>query len=791
MGLKTPETTKELYEKEAPKVPKEDFDKYKIMIEGSEISDKLFGNDFDNIIYGVEGSDTIYGSAGADEIHGGSSDDTIDYRYAPKGVTVDLSQNKGLEGIAEGDTYISIENITGSHYRDVLIGDDYANVISGETGRDELYGGGGADHLLGGLNGDYLEGGTGADILDGGSGPDVASYKSSLEGVVVNLGGAREVAHGEHAGRIEANEASRGDAQGDTLISIENLEGSDHADLLIGDDEDNVISGGDGDDVLIGGEGSNTLKGGEGDDILEGGAGADKFEGGADTDIVTYENAEEAAYVELSGGWGLGAANADGYSDIEGIIGTRFKDELYGDDNDNILIGGEDDDTLEGRGGIDTLSGGAGDDFVRGGSGADILTGGEDFDTVSYEGSLEAVHVDLEQGLGFSGDAAGDSLAGFEKLIGNEAADNNTYVGSQFADVIVSQADGDQISSGNGADTIELQGGAATVDAGDGQDTILRNRDFDELINSIYGSEIDGGDGIDTLEFGHLIPRVNIDLEAGTIQYVEYGDPVDEVSNIENVVGTGSNDTISGDENDNVIDGNWGDDILEGRGGNDTFIWSQGNDEINGGEGSDTIDFTGVEGRAFVHLYNGYNTSGGGIVEHGEAAVISADPMYDGFVQELREVENVIGTDYDDTITGNESDNKLVGGEGNDVLGGDKHMERPDAAPDAVDFDELIGGAGNDVLNSGFGSATMTGGADADTFEFWVDPMMDADIVITDFEGGVDTIDVSDLTWFESLDEVFENFQQVGDDVFLQYGNTTLTLEDVSLVGLSQDDFIF
>ncbi|MEM7684010.1 MAG: CHRD domain-containing protein [Pseudomonadota bacterium] len=66
----------------------------------------------------------------------------------------------------------------------------------------------------------------------------------------------------------------------DVLLSIENVIGSDDADIIIGSDQVNSLNGGDGDDVIRG-EG--------GDDILTGGLGADIFEIGADdgSDIIT------------------------------------------------------------------------------------------------------------------------------------------------------------------------------------------------------------------------------------------------------------------------------------------------------------------------------------------------------------------------------------------------------------------------------------------------------------------------------------------------------------------------
>src|SRR5262249_40390134 len=132
------------------------------------------------------------------------------------GVTVDLAYygdgigGAGFGGTAEGDLLLSIENIVGSFFNDVLLGDSNANTLIGLDGRDGLEGRGGND------------------VLDGGNGIDVAVYQHSATAVEVSLWQGIGVG---------------GDAQGDTLISIENVFGSPFDDLLIGDDGPNELDG--------------------------------------------------------------------------------------------------------------------------------------------------------------------------------------------------------------------------------------------------------------------------------------------------------------------------------------------------------------------------------------------------------------------------------------------------------------------------------------------------------------------------------------------------------------------
>ena len=131
-------------------------------------------------------------------------------------ITQDSSYDDVLLGItgisngwAAGDKLTSIENLSGSAYRDYLIGSDVDNQLSGNGGDDTLIGNGGDDRLTGGAGDDRLSGGTGddtltgetgADIIDGGTGADTASFAriraitartvdgvSGLTGIVADL----------------------------------------------------------------------------------------------------------------------------------------------------------------------------------------------------------------------------------------------------------------------------------------------------------------------------------------------------------------------------------------------------------------------------------------------------------------------------------------------------------------------------------------------------------------------------------------------------------------------------
>ncbi|MDU9389077.1 retention module-containing protein [Pseudomonas sp. zfem002] len=159
--------------------------------------------------------------------------------------------------------YQDSSTLTGTANADTLLGGSGNDTLNAGDGNDVLIGGDGNDSLYGGNGNDLLIGGPGNDLLDGGSGIDTASYASATSAVTVNLSIAAQ--------------QNTGGAGLDTLVSIENLIGSDYNDTLTGDGNANVLQGGLGNDILNGAGGDDVLIGGRGDDTLTGGPGADTF----------------------------------------------------------------------------------------------------------------------------------------------------------------------------------------------------------------------------------------------------------------------------------------------------------------------------------------------------------------------------------------------------------------------------------------------------------------------------------------------------------------------------------
>jgi Ca2+-binding RTX toxin-like protein len=132
-----------------------------LMTSGSDRYDGR-GGSVDGTVLGATGNDTFLPGLAEETFNGGSGTDTLDFSGA-RAVTVSLFNGLPNEGRAEGDTYISIENIIGGRRADTLYGDNANNRLDGGFGNDILRGEGGNDVLVGRFGSDTLTGGSGND----------------------------------------------------------------------------------------------------------------------------------------------------------------------------------------------------------------------------------------------------------------------------------------------------------------------------------------------------------------------------------------------------------------------------------------------------------------------------------------------------------------------------------------------------------------------------------------------------------------------------------------------------
>ena len=201
----------------------------------------------------------------------------------------------------------------------------------------------------------------------------------------------------------------------------------------------------------------------------------------------------------------------------------------------------------------------------------------------------------------------------------------------------------------------------------------------------------------------------------------------DKMKNIDHIYGTDYADDLIGNQNANIIyAGGWFDEIY-GLGGDDFLHGGRSNDYIDGGMGADTID--GGDG---LSDYSSYFYSN-------EAVILSLSNSIDddGFIRgqsggyaegdRLKNIENLVGSQFDDVLIGDLHNNRLEGGDGADIIEGR-------AGRDTL----MIGDDGNNILNGDHGVDRLTGGAGNDIFI--LDHENNGMDIITDFTKGEDKL---------------------------------------------------
>ncbi len=566
----------------------------------------------------------------------------------------------------------------GNDFVDALGGDDIA---IGWSGDDVIRGGAGADVIIGGLL-------NAAGVITL-SGVDAADYTTSVDGVTIDLSVILSLTLPILGINIQLTGASQGfggDAQGDYLVGIVNLLGSNTGgDNLSGSAAANTLNGQGGDDTLDGQGGNDILLGGAGDDTLVGGGGADLLQGGAGTnDTADYSGSATPVTVNLTTGTGTGGdAQGDTLTGIERVIGTA---------------------------GNDTLIGSAGDDTLVGGAGADVITGNGGIDTADYSGSGAGVTVDLTAGTGVGGDAQGDTLTGIENINGTAFVDhlygdasNNTINGLDSNDTLRGGGGADTLDGGAGSDFANYQGSASGVtvnlatgvnSGGDAAGDVLTN------IENLYGSSFDDnltGDGGRNILGGEL----GNDTLVGNAG----DDSLNGEAGNDNLDGGDGNDRLIGGDGDDTANGGAGTDSIDGGAGTDTLNGGAGDDSISGGAGTDTINgndgndiLTGGDGADHIDGGIGtdtayYNTSAAGVIVNLAADTASGG---DATGDTLDNIEQLYGSNFADTLTGDAGNNRLWGNGGDDVLTG------------GAGADTLKGGAGNDsFVYTAIGDSTV------------------------------------------------------------------------------------
>jgi Ca2+-binding RTX toxin-like protein len=559
-----------------------------------------------------------------------------------------------------------------------------------------------------GAGDDTLNGMGGADTMIGGLGTDHFYVDDAGDQVIENAGEGTDWVHTAASYVLGAN------VENLFLTGTANINGTGNA-------LNNVITGNSGNNVLTGGAGGDTLSGGLGADTMDGGTGDDYF---------VVDNAGDGVVEQGGGGtdWVQSSISYTLPAFVENLILTGSA-QLAGVGNElnNSITGNIAANDLSGGAGNDTLNGGIGDDTMRGGTGNDIFVvdnAGDDVIELSGEG-IDTVHAALSYTLAANVEYL--QLTGTANINGTGNAGINAISGNSGNNVLDGGAGGDTMYGGDGNDVYivnELGDQAIEFHAGGGTDHVMSAVNFilaahvdnltltgtgnvygigNDAVNILTGNSgnnvLSGGAGADTMEGGlgndtYVVDDaqdVVTEAQSGGTDSIESSISFTLAANVEYLVLTGTaNINGTGNALDNQIYGNSGDNVLNGGGGADSMFGGAGNDHYHVDLSSDAA----IE----ISASGGTDT----VTSSASAYTIGAN------IEILRLEGGAING------TGNELDNQIYGGSGDNVLTG------------GLGADRLEGLGGNDVF--AYRATAESTSASRDT--------------IMDFNGG-DKIDLS------------------------------------------------
>jgi VCBS repeat-containing protein len=534
---------------------------------GTNDADTLRGDDLDNNLRPLAGNDLVDGRGGYDTVQystsfsgSAASFSAVGSFPVNAGIVGNLTAGIVIDSWGDIDTLISIERITGS-----ILGDDLTGAVLADGTRTQL------------------RGVQGNDIYRAPA-PDTnvtVEYRTDPAGVLVNLSAATEVLGGV---TLAARTARDGWGFTDSFVNIQTVRGSDHGDVILGTERadvldgeagNDVVMGGDGDDILFGRGGNDILDGGAGNDSLRGGTGADSYRGGDGYDWINFESDGtplQGVVASLTTGLitdPFGNAETITFNDIEMLIGTSLADDLEAKARDGYPT------LLTGRGGDDTL---------RAGSAAAKQAAADYRDDIDANGDGFGIIADLTLANGQVIDTSGgaDSLVGITSIRGSDHDDS-----------IIANGEANWLAGEDGNDVFTY------VDA-----------------LHVYGDEIDGGEGIDTIQLIGPFPadafvydlsalafrnveRIGLEFDADILMTAEQFAAVDAITSPggQSSLGLTTPGVLdaSGGKVTGIIlfKGSVGKDTIIGTAGDEAMAGGAGDDTIDGGAGTDTAVFAG------------------------------------------------------------------------------------------------------------------------------------------------------------------------------------------------------
>jgi Ca2+-binding RTX toxin-like protein len=611
---------------------------------------------------------------------------------------------------------------TGNNQNNWIDGNDAANVLKGMGGDDTLWGKQGNDTLDGGTGNDTLGGGTGDDRLVGGLGDD--NYRYWLhddDETISDVGGNDQLwlvnlSLTDIAGITQSNTqlVIEIDVWGfnDTL-TIESWYAGSAFQIETFRIEDMVLSDTQFKALVEGSQAGGIFK-------LPPSAGVSAARSSSAPELAVASLAMESP-VE-------GAALA--------LVGDSSDEFFFGTDAAETvdLAGGND--RLYGRGGDDSLAGGSGNDWLDGGTGADTLAGGLGDDTYVVDDADDVLSELAGEGIDSARIATGTAMTyqigdNVENVTITSMAAVN-LIGNAEANLLTGNDAANYLDGGAGNDTLIGQGGNDVLIGGAGDDSYQVNlvrSDWSDLALLEDTLREGAGQGSDTLI-----------LE--TADHATLGSPLTTLTlgaNLETLDASLTGATrldLTGNALNNVLIGNAAGNVLDGGAGTDTFVGGLGDDTYvvdsvdelatiteNASEGNDTLQIAFANPSTTVAQTIALGSALGSIENIAIAESVQVSMFGHLTTSAPTGLFNLIGSNFDNVLSGNSWTNILDGGAGNDTLDG------------LGGGDTLNGGDGNDTLEGGAGGDFLSGGDGDDRFVFTSKLAGDADR-ITDFTDG-------------------------------------------------------
>lgn len=440
-----------------------------------------------------------------------------------------------------------------------------------------------------------------------------------------------------------------------------------------------TIYGEGGNDILYGQRGNDSLFGGDGNDRLYGGVGDDHLRGEAGEDF-------------LSGGFG--ADNLDGGNDSDYVRGDATID-VIGDS------GGSGNDTLSYATGVTPGFTNEGALFAE-------------YSGFPQQAEGRGVYIELEDptakdGNGFANNGLAPSGGGVDENLDGESFE--TVVGTPFADFIVGSSGAETIYGGGGPDVLIGGGGGDTIDGGAEGDSCQQATTTPECegagkaVTPRSPSTVATGDtylagssGSDQLVASYSPgspPSVSFTVNGSPAGSFPFPSPPDSIL----LAGMGGDDSLAatnfpattsvvllgGEGNDSLAGGATEDALVDGAGndfvdagaGDDAVPNNGGTDQLHAGPGEDLFISNAVcegdllDGGPDRDNANWANFGSAISVDMGAhvAALSSATGQPDckgAPPTTLAEIEDVEGSNHDDTLVGDSGPNQLLGRPGHD-----------------------------------------------------------------------------------------------------------------------------